>query len=295
MPNGSLWIGGGELADGPTGSTLYDGEAFAVDSLNHFLTPPQRVVLIDTTSRTVTSSLGPIYSSALVTVQPGEFAPHGALIALLPGRPPSALGWLTEIDPESHAVTDSIRIPMPASPEVETALQIVPSPDGRHIYLTGFDGLYAFDLVTRQLIGAVHFSSYDARLAVSAHGDRVYLLSNPIDVPQIIVGGGGRPVPLPVPPVSPTVIRVFDENLVEQSPIHVHHLLSGKSVLLLRYAAVSNDGKWLYATGSMTTSYADGLLRVFVIELSNGTIAHEIPLELSGEGSIFVGRSQRVQ
>jgi DNA-binding beta-propeller fold protein YncE len=295
VPNDSLWIGGGELAVGPSGGTLYDGLALVIDSLRRSPSMLQRVALIDTTSRAVTGSIGPIYSSELVTLPAGDFASHGALLALISARPPSTLGWLDVIDPVSHTAIDSIRIPMPVEGAVEGAIHIVPSPDGRRVYLTGFHGMYAFDLISRQIVGRVDFSSYDARLAVSPRGDRVYLISNPLDIPSEIVGSGGHPNPQPLPPPTSTVVRVFDPNLVEQSPISFADVFTGQSKLRLRYAAVSRDGKWLYASGSMTTSLADGFLRVIIIDLSRGAIVHSIPLGVGGQGSVFVGRSQSGQ
>lgn len=289
VPNDSLWIGGGELAVGPGVSNLYDGQAILIDRSVSSPFYIQRVVSIDTGSRTVTASLGPIYSAELVTLPAGPVAPRGALLALVPGRGHSVLGWLVVIDPATNAVTDSIALPMPAPNTFDEALHIVPSPDGRHVYVTGLFGMYAYDLESRQLLTALSFPSYDARIAVSPNGSSVYLISNPRDFAPQIVGGGGHPQPTPLPPLASTAIRVFDANLIEQSPISFAHVFSGRTKLVLRDAVVSRDNQWLYATGSNTTSYADGTLRVLIIKLATGTITHDLSLGISGQGRLFVG------
>lgn len=291
VPKDSLWIGGGELAVAPKGSSLYDGQALLIDSSGYqSLSNVQRVVAIDTASRTVRESLGPIYSAELVTLPAGPVAPNGELLALVPGRlRNSILGWLAVIDPATNTVTDSIALPMPAPNTFDEALHVVPSPDGRHVYVTGLNGMYGYDLLTRRLLVALSFPSYDARIAVSPNGSTVYLISNPLGFPQQIVGGGGHPQPPSLPPLASTVIRVFDANLVEQTPISFAKLFSGRTKLVLRNAVVSRDNEWLYATGSNTTSYADGTLRVLIIKLSTGAIVHDLSLGISGQGRLFVG------
>jgi hypothetical protein len=290
VPNHSLWIGGGELAVAPSGGNLYDGQALLIDSSSHSTALSQRVVAIDTASRTVGVSIGPIYSSDFVTLSAGPVAPHGALLALVSGRSPaSTLGWIVVIDPATNSVVDSIALPRPNPSTFDAALHVVASPDGRHVYVTGFSGMYGYDLVTGQLVAALSFESYDARIAVSPNGSKVYLISNPLGVPIEIVGGNGHPHPQPLPPVASTVIRVFDANLVEQPAISFANVFSGRTKLRLRDAVVSRDGQSLYATGSNTSSYADGSLRVLIIKLSTGTIVHDISLGISGGGRLFVG------
>jgi hypothetical protein len=288
VPNDSLWITGGQLAVAPGGGDLYAGDGIVGNTSNHRPSYIQRVAIIDTASRTVEGSLGPLYSRVLTALPAGPVAPRGALIAMIYSPyVRGILSWLVVIDPLTRTVIDSIAVPMPAGEIAGEPHDIVPAPDGRRVYLIGFQGIYGYDLVARQLFRRVDVASFDTHLAVSPDGSRVYLINNGTSTPGV-VGRSAFPAP-PAAPV-PTTIRVFDASLVEQAPISLATPGNLRvPVLILHDIAVSRDNASLYLQAGNRKFFAEGMLRVLVVNLSTGKIAHVIPLGVWSRGMLVVG------
>jgi hypothetical protein len=296
----SLKVFGALLAIAPNAAELYDGSAEVHDRPGQYPEYTQRIAKIDATSGEVSVASDPLSIMSLTPLPAGPVAPKGALIVLPLGYPRdrTTLGWLVLFDPVSRKVLDSLAVPkyMPGTEPADSvpyvteyARSVVPAPDGRHVYVLGWDGIYGYDLVTRHLFAVVRAPSYNGHLALSPDGRTVYFVEDVVLPSPMIVS---RAPAVPTPPVAApsSKIRVFDASLVEGQSIPFGVQFAPKTPSTRPYAiAVSRDNMALYLTASTPGALGNGILHVLVLNLATGRIVHDIPLRVRGAATVFVG------
>jgi hypothetical protein len=175
-------------------------------------------------------------------------------------------------------VIDSLAVPMPNTGAIEVAQSLVVAPGGRRIYILGWFGVYGYDLLTRQLIGIVNTSAsgldFDPHLALSPDGGRAYLTTvfePPYGTPR-----------------TPTTVRVFDENLVEQEPIALVHQFGARTPIF-HDMLVSRDGASLYFLAGNRDFFGEGEDRIMVLNLRSREVTRVIPLGVYAQARILLG------
>jgi hypothetical protein len=296
----SLAIFGVLLATAPGRGELFDGSGMVHDRPSEFPQSTQRLVAIDTASGEVSSASAALSIMSLTPLPAGPVAPKGALIILPLGTPRTrdTLGWLVLFDPASHRVIDSLSVPKyMAGTEpsgsvpyaTELVRSVVPSPDGRRVYLLAWNSVYGFDLASRKLFAVIHASTYDGHVAVSPDGTRVYFVEDKFE-PGIQSISRLEVAPRMPRIEPPSRIRIFDANLVEGSSIPFGIQFTPDSPATRPYSiVVSRDNASLYLTATKPAAHGKGELHVLVLSLATGKIVHDIPLDVQGGATVFVG------
>jgi hypothetical protein len=296
----SLRIFGDLLATAPNSTELFDGTGMVHDRPGQYPEYTQRIAAIDIVSGEVSIASDPLSVMSLTPLPAGEAAPKGGLIVLPLNLPiqRELLGWLMLYDPVAHAEIDSFPVPsyMPGTDAPDTipyvteyARRVVTAPDGRHVYVLGWNGIYGYDLVTRNLFAIVHAPSYDGRLALSHDGTTIYFLEDIVrPVPMIASRAPVRPPPPAA--AQPSRIRVFDAQLVEGTSIPFGAQFTPGFPSTRPYAiAVSGDDSMLYLTANTPGRPRPGNLHVLVLKLATGKIVRDISLHALGGAGVFVG------
>jgi hypothetical protein len=296
----SLQIFGAVLAIAPNSYELFDGSGMVHDRPGRYPAFTQRIAAIDINSGDVSIASGPLSIMSLTPLPAGEVAPAGGLIVIPLNYPAERelLGWLVLFDPLSRAVIDSFPIPkyMPGANAPDTipyvteyARRVVPAPDGRHVYVLGWNGIYGYDLVTRKLFAVVHAPSYNGHLALSRDGTTVYFLED-IVLPGSMIVSRTPVLPPPLAAAPPSRIRVFDSQLVERASVPFGAQFTPRFPSTRPYSiAVSGDNSALYLTANTPGSSSSGDLHVLVLKLATGKIVRDIPLNARGGATVFVG------
>ncbi len=274
VPTGAVWDFGGALAVAPGRPELYDGAALVGTLDLGDTTASGRVAIFDTASHTLQGSM--IMSvAALAALPAGPVASEGGLVGFTYFGPATAPQWaLLVIDPATRTITDSLVVSPPAGASHDYPRSLTMSPDGKHAYVIGSEGIYDFDLVLRQLVGVVRTNAYEPRLAISPDGARVYLIVNVAPDP-----GANAP---------PTTVRVFDANLNELPPLSFSGHFRGPPPIL-HDILVSRDNRSLYLEAGNRDFFGEGPLRVYVYDLSSGEFGLTTFLDAFGQGHIILG------
>jgi hypothetical protein len=273
---GSVWDFGDALAVAPGRGELYDGSAL-IGTLDPGDTLSSgRVAIFDTASHSLKDSFGPINAGGLSALPPGPVAPAGGLIAFtFVGPDAASLCSMIVIDPATRTVIDSISVPRPPGAGIDYPRSLIVSPDGERVFLIGWNGIYGFDLVTRRLLGFVQTMAYETRLAISPDAARVYLISNTIEVLDS--------------PHPSTTIRVFDRDFSEEAPLTLGEQF-GDRAPVLHDLIVSRDNRFLYLEAGNRDFFAQGMLRVLVLDLHTGLVVRSTSLGVYGQGRMILGR-----
>jgi DNA-binding beta-propeller fold protein YncE len=264
-----LW-GGSALAASPDGRRLFVASAFR--------TGVPGVAVLDAKTRAVVGFIGPlVVTSELVTQPPSAGAAAGAILALgartTDDRP--LADSLLVIDPRTLEVlrADDVRPRSTAGPRVQL-WQVLPAPDGRHVYVVASDGIFKLDLESRAVVATAALPSF-GRLAIAPDGQWLYLTDpgTAFDDP-----GSG-------------LLYVFGPDLQRREPIDLRSAaLNGIPPVTLA-AAVARDGTAVYVTAGTTSRgplYGPQPARLLVVDPAARLVRTVIQLEDWGVGPVFV-------
>jgi hypothetical protein len=277
-PIGSLWMSGFEIAFAPGRDELFGSGTPIGDSVVAAETPCCLVVF-DTLSRKVKASISVGGFKGLTTLPAGPIAPSGGLIATVYSPyDRDVFTRLAVVDPTTRRAFDSLVVPRRGTSTVESVQSFVVAPGGRLVYILGWYGVYAFDLVTRQLAGFLDTSANDMdfgpHLAVSPDASTVYL-TTVFETPY----GTTRP---------PTTIRVFDANLIEKAPIALAKQF-GTRTPIFHDLVVSRDGRSLYLLAGNRDFFGEGTDRVMVLDLHSGRVTRVVDLGVYAQAQLLLG------
>jgi DNA-binding beta-propeller fold protein YncE len=240
-----------------------DGARIFLDSENDGV---PGIAVLDSRTREEIAFSGPFTVADLAMIPAGPAAAGGALLVTgsraIAGR--SADGKLFVLDPATLAVRDSVLLVPSGTNRWGDVGQVLPSPDGRHVYVGAASGIVRYDVLERRVVNRVALP-YRAPLAIAPDGRRLYMPNQ----------GDGRNWS------GNGLLYVFDADLTPRTPIDLSAAeVPGAQPIQLNLAVVSHDSRRVYVsagTAHRGPLYGPHPGRVLVVDAVTGQLLREIP------------------
>jgi DNA-binding beta-propeller fold protein YncE len=202
-PNAASQIGGRSVAVSQDGGRLFV-PGWTVDGA-------PMIAALDAHTYELVGTAGPldVRPGGVTMLPPGEASPAARLVALAqrPGAPIGEAAHLFVIDPESVAIVDSM-----ATPFDPRTVQLLPSPDGRYLYVSDVVSISLYDLAERRVTHRAFLPTAGA-ISMWCDGEEIYRADRQYDA---VRPGEGR-------------IFVFDRNLIPREDIDLSSYHEGAS------------------------------------------------------------------
>jgi len=186
-----------------------------------------------------------------------------------------SLDLLFVLDPTTLEVTDSVAVTAPARDKYGTLEQVLPSPQGRTVYLLGRDSLYRYDLVERRLMASVPRPRGSGRLSVAPDGQRVFAES------------AGDAFDFP----GPGLLYVFGADLQASEPISLLAASMDGVPPTVGPSAVARDNHSVYVlsgTASRGPLFGPQPSRLLVVDADRKQLVKVVSLDDWGAHALFV-------
>lgn len=252
---------GGAMAVTPDGTRLLlnatgpDGNGFAVVALD---------------SRQVTGFIPFVPLGSLASVAPSATLPNGAIIVTSLVRhfePERYTGMLYVLDGATFAIRDSLAVTQASDDFTADILDMVPAPDGRHVYVVGIQQQFRYDLASHRITDSVATPSFGG-LSITPDGNTLYRS----DAGDFDSPGSGK-------------IYVYDANLTPRAPIDLSQIAPSPTAkgqpVVNNNAVPSSDGRLLYVAAGTPTAGGYGAYepaRLLVLDLKTNALVRTVPL-----------------
>lgn len=235
------------------------------------------LVVIDIQARAPVGFAGPLASGWQVAASIPADMNSGSGTLLLGGTRHMSddlkTGYLFMLDGATFEILDSFPITQTVE-ERGGIRQLLPSPDGRYLYVVALDSLYQFDRVERRIAArAARPVPYPgARLAIAPDGQTLYM-TDP---------GDGRDTP------GSGRLFVLGPDLARRDPVD---LRSAANIVVTHSAAVSLDGTSIYVTSgtaSVGPLYGFAPSRLLIVDRRALNLLRSVELDDWGVRQVFV-------
>jgi hypothetical protein len=178
------------------------------------------------------------------------------------------------LDPTTLEVTDSAAVTAAAADAYGTLRQVLPSPQGRTVYLVGRDSIYRYDLAERRLLASVSRPSRGV-LSVAPDGQSLFLADagDGFDFP-----GSGR-------------VYVFTGDLASSEPISLLAASIDGVPPSGGASAVGRDNRTVYVlsgTASRGPLFGPQPSRLLVLDAAKRELVKTVALDDWGVWTVFV-------